>query len=518
MAKRANREQAAGPVLSGSAPRAYAGSRWAGPLPVLLVVVFVLAAGALVAWVHYRRRRADRFDLGVHARGACQAVVRRLNQHARHFGFLAEHAATGRMSDATLRAQASAYLTDHPELRRVRWVDPNEQVRWAVPAGPYAKMAGLNIRHGEARRAFAQAAREKRAAYSGPFVPKHERPVFEVYVPVCRGEKLLGMLNATYPCAGVLREMVPPDLPGAYRVCLLQQNGRELAQLPPGEDRRSVMEQTLPLDPPGHGMALRLCQCGGGFWSWPIVLLAALSVIFAGAMACATGCLRRNLRRREQATERAEGSLRQKEMLLKEIHHRVKNNLQLVMSLLALQSEGVRDPKVRRALDECRGRIRTMAMIHRELYHSRDLASVPMAEYVENIAGHLSLAYGPPTGTAAVEVRVDDISLDPEEAIPCGLILNELVSNALKYAFPETDRGKVGVELRSEGDGRLALIVRDNGVGLPPEVNLEAPASLGLRLVRMLTEQLRGTLEVDRDHGTCFKVTFRPRARAGAGV
>jgi two-component sensor histidine kinase len=516
MAKRANREQAAGPVLSGSPSRAYAGSRWAGPLPVLLVVVFVLAAGGLLAWLHFRRRRADRLDLQVHARGARQAVAQCLDRHARHFGFLAEHAATGRMSDTAVRKQASAYVTDHPELRRVRWVDPNERVRWAVPAEPYARMAGLSIRHPEARRAFARAAREKRAAYTGPFAPQHERPLFEVYVPVCRGEKLLGMLNATYPCAEVLREMVPPDLPGAYRVCLFQRNGRPLAQLSPGDDRSPVMEQALPLDPPGHGLALRLCRCEGGFWSWPTVLLAALSAIFAGAMACATCCLRRNLRRREQAGERAEDSLRQKEMLLKEIHHRVKNNLQLVTSLLTLQGEAVEDPEVRRVLEECRGRIRTMALIHRELHSTEDPTSVRMADYVENIANHLSLAYARPTETVDVKVAVEDVSLDPEEAIPCGLILNELVSNALKYAFVETGRGKVGVELRSEGDGLLALIVRDNGAGLPAEVHLHAPGSLGLRLVRMLTEQLQGTLEVDRDHGTCFKVTFRPRAGAGA--
>jgi two-component sensor histidine kinase len=157
-----------------------------------------------------------------------------------------------------------------------------------------------------------------------------------------------------------------------------------------------------------------------------------------------------------------------------------------------------------------------MTLIHRELYSSSSLASIRMREYVENIVNHLLLAYGKPTQAVDVRVRADDVSLGAEEAIPCGLILNELVSNALKYAFPEGGRGELRVAFRREGEQCFAVTVRDNGVGLPAEMDLDHPPSLGLQLVQMLTEQLQGTLEVDRQRGTCFRITFRPREQPPA--
>ena len=228
--------------------------------------------------------------------------------------------------------------------------------------------------------------------------------------------------------------------------------------------------------------------------------------------------------RRKQAEEQLEVSLRKKVVLLQEIHHRVKNNLQVISSLLDLQSATIQDPQAVQAFRESRDRIKAIALVYDSLYRTQDVARIDMGEYIQSEVSHLFIAYGL-DGAVAADVQVDDVSLDVDVAIPCGLIVNELVTNALKYAFPARGsrvngkENKVCIKLRAKAceiapadeqcpRSEFTLVVRDNGVGLPTDVDPENPSSLGLQLVDVLTKQIGGTVEVDRSKGTAFKITF----------
>ncbi|MCP4535768.1 MAG: hypothetical protein GY832_01315 [Chloroflexi bacterium] len=219
--------------------------------------------------------------------------------------------------------------------------------------------------------------------------------------------------------------------------------------------------------------------------------------------------LQREIAERVQAEEHITASLREKEVLLKEIHHRVKNNLSIVSSLLEFQSETVQNGQFRAAFQESQNRIHSMARIHEHLYRSHDLARVDMAEYIQGLIDYLNQSYG--TYTVALQIDILDIVLDIDRAIPCGLIINELVSNALKHAFPPNWEGteKVRVALHLD-DGQCHLIVSDNGAGLPVDFELEnaSHVSLGLRLVNLLTRQIKGTLQANREGGTTFRLAF----------
>ena len=211
------------------------------------------------------------------------------------------------------------------------------------------------------------------------------------------------------------------------------------------------------------------------------------------------------------------GSLREKEVLLKEIHHRVKNNLQIISSLFRLQSAYIRDEHDLEIFKESQSRVRSMALIHERLYQSNDLAKIDFAEYTKKLVSHLLSLYTIHPGNIALNINVDDVFLSIDIAIPCGLIINELVSNCLKHAFPGGTKGKIRVELRmakdlpvqNERPGNIVtLIVSDNGVGFPEDLDLHNTETLGLELVITLVKQLNGTIEFDRSGGTEFKITF----------
>ena len=212
------------------------------------------------------------------------------------------------------------------------------------------------------------------------------------------------------------------------------------------------------------------------------------------------------------AEERLRASLAEKELLLKEIHHRVKNNLQVISSLLSLQSGSVTDKKALELFMESQHRVRSMAMVHERLYQSPDLASIDFAEYVQSLVSHLSRAYGSASGSVAVRLNVQGVSLGVDQAISCGLIINELVSNSLKHAFPQGRQGAIWVTL-DRGAGSYVLAVGDDGAGLPADFSFSTAETLGLQLVRTLAEQLDGTIEVDTKRGTVFRITF-PQAGA----
>jgi PAS domain S-box-containing protein len=233
--------------------------------------------------------------------------------------------------------------------------------------------------------------------------------------------------------------------------------------------------------------------------------VSAAKVTYRGQPA-ALGYMR-DITERRQAEEQIKTSLKEKEVLIKEIHHRVKNNLQVVSSLLFLQSQTVKDEETRRILEESRNRVKSMAFIHKQLYQSKNLAHIDFASYVRSLTKNLLTSYRTNGNDISLDVRVDDIFLALDSAIPCGLIINELVSNTLKHAFSNHSAGHITVDLHQEGEKNV-LVVSDNGVGLPVGLDVHTTETLGLQLVSALVQQLDGTLELERGSGTVFKISF----------
>jgi two-component system, chemotaxis family, CheB/CheR fusion protein len=211
---------------------------------------------------------------------------------------------------------------------------------------------------------------------------------------------------------------------------------------------------------------------------------------------------------------RIAAALREKEVLLREVYHRVKNNLQVVSSLLNLQAGSIQDPSVREPFQESQRRIQAMSLVHQKLYGAEDLARTHARTYIKNLIEDLARMYDT-EGRIAFDIHADG-ELDIDTAMPCGLILTELVSNALKYAFPTGQRGNVSVTLRPEAEDRWILRVQDNGIGIPPEIDIAHSDSLGLNLVHDLASQLGGRVELDRSQGTTFTIHFIP-AQLGRG-
>ena len=222
----------------------------------------------------------------------------------------------------------------------------------------------------------------------------------------------------------------------------------------------------------------------------------------------------RDMSEHKEAEARVKASLEEKEVLLKEIHHRVKNNLQIVSSLLQLQSSYIKDPDSLVIFEESRDRIKSMALIHEQLYQSNDLAQIDFPEYLRSLLNMVLSAHR--TNRTRVETRlhVDPVSLDLDTAIPVGLITNELVTNSLKYAFAGRSVGEIGVRLTKSEAGDFLLMVSDNGVGLPETFNFDKATSLGLRLVRILTKQMRARLEISNGMGTQFRVYFKSQSNS----
>ena len=217
---------------------------------------------------------------------------------------------------------------------------------------------------------------------------------------------------------------------------------------------------------------------------------------------------------RKRVEERMEASLHEKEILLREIHHRVKNNLQIISSLLNLQKQAVANPTAQSVLDESRGRIASMAMIHEQLYRSRNFAGLDVGEYLGQFLPRLVSACKGDREITLV-LNAADIPLSLEQAIPFGLILNELATNAIKHGFRRRTRGTLHVSAALE-DGEALVEVEDDGVGMPPGVSLSAPDTLGLQLVVSLAEQLKGSVSVDSPAGVRFRLRF-PVVQDGPG-
>lgn len=210
---------------------------------------------------------------------------------------------------------------------------------------------------------------------------------------------------------------------------------------------------------------------------------------------------------RKKSEKLLEQSLKEKEMLLKEIHHRVKNNLMIISSLLNLQSRYLKDEESREIFKESQNRAKSMALIHQRLYESTDLKNIGFKEYITTLANELYRNYVKDPSRVSLELEIEDVNIDINNAIPLGLILNELITNAMKYAFPDDEKGIINVSFCKKGD-KYILKVADNGKGFPKDLDYKKSDSLGLQLVTNLSYQINGEIELDRTEGTAFILTF----------
>jgi two-component sensor histidine kinase len=200
------------------------------------------------------------------------------------------------------------------------------------------------------------------------------------------------------------------------------------------------------------------------------------------------------------------------ENLLKEIHHRVKNNLQVICSLVRLQGRQLKSEETRTIFKDTEIRVRSMATLHEVLYQSEDLERIPAKDYFNNLATQILESYRSDRRNISLTLNVGDVSLTVDTAIPCGLIINELMTNSLKHAFSDGDKGEISILLHPKNENELELVIKDNGRGLPRGTVYQRPQSLGLNLVRAFVKQLRGSMELNGHHGTEFRMSFQDAA------
>jgi PAS domain S-box-containing protein len=209
----------------------------------------------------------------------------------------------------------------------------------------------------------------------------------------------------------------------------------------------------------------------------------------------------------KRVEEKIKASLKEKEAMMREIHHRVKNNLQIVSSLLRLQARSIKNKTLKDTFEIAQNRIKSMALIHEVLYLSENLDKINFSDYIKKITNHLFSMFSRKSKKIQLELDVGEYYLDIDKAIPCGLIINELVSNAFKHAFPDGKSGEIQIHLAKKLD-RYTIMVKDTGVGIPKDVDLENTQTLGLQLVNDLVNQIEGSYEMQSDGGTAFKIVF----------
>lgn len=220
----------------------------------------------------------------------------------------------------------------------------------------------------------------------------------------------------------------------------------------------------------------------------------------------------RDITERRKVEDQIKASLHEKEILLREIHHRVKNNMQIISSLMKLSSETIQDGQILNIFDDSRNRIKSMALIHEKLYQSTDLTKIEFSEYLESLAHELYRAHGVDPLRIRLRLSMEPIPLSIDAAIPCGLIVNELITNCIKHAFPGEREGEIGISLSEIQKGVVEISISDNGVGIPSSVDLSTAKTLGLYIVKILAEdQLDGRITVDRSRGTTCRITFNTR-------
>ena len=220
------------------------------------------------------------------------------------------------------------------------------------------------------------------------------------------------------------------------------------------------------------------------------------------------GKIMRDRTAQRRLEEQLRASLQEKEVLLKEVYHRVKNNLQVVCSLLDLQADALADPQARAVFDDCQRRIQAMALAHEALSQSSSLARVHVGDYARRLAADLLRAQSIEVERLRLTIETDEVWLPVEKAVPCGLILNELLTNCVKHAFPGGRAGEICLDVRADAGAQVTLAVGDDGVGFPPAVDFRHTDSLGLQLIHLLTEQLGGTVTLEQRGGTAVTLRF----------
>lgn len=257
--------------------------------------------------------------------------------------------------------------------------------------------------------------------------------------------------------------------------------------------------------PMGAGRDLAGCRADGS--EFPVEIGLNPIDTEAGTMVLASII---DITERRRAQQRLEDALREKTVLLNEVHHRVKNNLQVITSMLNLQADIAADPRLRAVLAESCGRVKAMALTHQLLYERKDFSRLDLGDYLERLTHSISSTYRGIGDRIKLRLRLPahNVLLDLDRTIPCGLLLNELVTNSYKHAFPGERFGEIVIELQEGGTEQIHLSIADDGVGIPPEIELSSCVSLGLQLVTLLVDQLHGTLDITRESGTRFCVSF----------
>lgn len=284
-------------------------------------------------------------------------------------------------------------------------------------------------------------------------------------------------------------------------------------------------------DIPFHWMFLAfglfIIACGGTHFMevitiWVPAYLASTSVkIFTGLASLTTAAvlpftvpkiltLVQQAKFSEQVTAKLRASEERKEALLREVHHRVKNNLAVICSLFYLQSTHSKNEKIAEIFAEMENRVHSMALVHESLYRSDNLARVDFAKYAKNLADGILTSHANPNASVSLKTDLEPVTVGIDLAVPCGLVLNELISNAFKHGFPDGKGGEIHLKLQSSTDGQCTMSVEDTGVGLPDGMDIAKSRSLGLKLVRLLTQQIRGSFELSGGHpGTLALLKFK---------
>jgi len=247
-----------------------------------------------------------------------------------------------------------------------------------------------------------------------------------------------------------------------------------------------------------------------GYLMKPVEAKKLLSLIdeFAGITLMKWELERKEKKRRE-AEEFLKKSLAEKEILLREVHHRVKNNMQIISSILRMQSRNIDDPKLKDVLQESQNRIHSMALIHENLYNNKSLANINFASYIKSLTNNIARTYISHQANVIFDYQIDEAYLPMDIAIPCGLIINELISNSFKYAFRDKSKGIISIHFQNIKDDEYKLTVSDNGVGIPAGLDITKTKSLGMKILHKLVQQIEGDLKSDFSNGTKFTIIFK---------